>query len=105
MVLPMHVICYSAIEFFTKKHPRYQNALNAWYEKVEKTDYSHFNELRATFPSADKVGACTVFNIHGNDVRLIAIIHYQRKTFYIRKILTHAEYDKGKWKEGCKCQK
>jgi mRNA interferase HigB len=100
----MHVICYSAIESFTKRYPRYKNALTTWYEKVEKTNYSHFSELRATFPSADKVGACTVFNIHGNDVRLIAIIHYQRHKLYIRKILTHAEYDKGKRQNECLCK-
>ncbi|WP_198328525.1 type II toxin-antitoxin system HigB family toxin [Methylovulum psychrotolerans] len=40
----------------------------------------------------------TVFNVHGNNVCLIAAIHYNRKTLFVRHILTHAEYDKGKWK-------
>jgi mRNA interferase HigB len=56
-------------------------------------------ELRETFPGADQVGGLTVFNIGGNKVRLIAAIHYNRKIIYIRAVLTHREYDEGKWKE------
>ncbi|MGF1525042.1 MAG: type II toxin-antitoxin system HigB family toxin [Leptolyngbyaceae cyanobacterium] len=41
----------------------------------------------------------TVFNIGGNKVWLIAAIHYNRKKVYIRAVLTHKEYDEGKWKE------
>jgi mRNA-degrading endonuclease HigB of HigAB toxin-antitoxin module len=37
-------------------------------------------------------------NICGNNVRLIAAIHYNRRKVYIRAVLTHAEYDAGKWK-------
>jgi len=51
------------------------------------------------FPAADQVGKLTVFNIGGNKVRLIAAIHYNRKKIYIRAILSHAEYDKSKWKK------
>jgi HigB_toxin, RelE-like toxic component of a toxin-antitoxin system len=51
------------------------------------------------FPSADQVGKLTVFNIGGNKVRLIAAIHYNRHKVYIRAVLTHSEYDEGKWKE------
>lgn len=51
------------------------------------------------FPSADQVGRLTVFNIGGNKVRLIAALHYNRKKLYIRAVLTHSEYDQGKWKE------
>jgi mRNA interferase HigB len=55
--------------------------------------------MREAFPSADQVGGLTVFNISGNKVRLIAAIHYNRKIIYIRAVLTHREYDEGKWKE------
>jgi mRNA interferase HigB len=41
----------------------------------------------------------TVFDIRGNRVRLIAAVHYNRKKIYIRAVLTHAEYDRSKWKE------
>jgi mRNA interferase HigB len=56
-------------------------------------------EVRRVIPSADRVGRYTVFNIGGNKARLIAAIHYNRGKVYIRHILTHAEYDRGAWKE------
>ena len=68
---------------------------------MKRTNYDSFNELRLMFPSADQVGKCTVFNIGGNKVRLIAVIHYNRHKIYIRHVLTHTEYDIDKWKVGC----
>ncbi len=40
-----------------------------------------------------------VFNIGGNKVRLIAAVHYNRNKIHIRHVLTHREYDEGKWKK------
>jgi len=45
------------------------------------------------------VGRLVVFNIAGNNVRLIAEIRYQSQSILIKHILTHAEYDRDKWKE------
>jgi mRNA interferase HigB len=56
-------------------------------------------EVRGTYPHADLVGSVTVFNIAGNKYRLIARIQYASQAIYIRCVLTHAEYDKGDWKE------
>lgn len=58
-----------------------------------------FVQLRETFPQADQVGKFTVFNIGGNKIRLIAAVHYNRNKIYIRHVLTHQEYNTGKWKE------
>ncbi|MBW4489562.1 MAG: type II toxin-antitoxin system HigB family toxin [Trichocoleus desertorum ATA4-8-CV12] len=54
--------------------------------------------MRQTFASADQVGNLTVFNISGKNYRLITYIDYQTKKIFIRHILTHADYDKGHWK-------
>lgn len=61
--------------------------------------FQSFADLRGVFPGADQVGKLTVFNIGRNKARLIAAIHYNRQKVYIRAVLTHAEYDEGKWKE------
>jgi len=66
---------------------------------MRQNDFSSIEEIRTLFPSADKVGKLTVFNIGGNRVRLIAAIHYNRKKVYIRAVLTHKEYDTSAWKE------
>ena len=95
----MHVITRKRLNEFAEQYPEAKTALARWYSLAKHNDFSTFAELRAKFPSADQVGKLTVFNIGGNRVRLIAAIHYNRKKIYIRAVLTHAEYDEGKWKE------
>jgi mRNA interferase HigB len=97
----MHIITRARLIEFAEKYPNTKTALETWYRKVKQTHYDNFNELRLMFPSADQVGKCTIFNIGGNKVRLIAIIHYNRHKIYIRHVLTHTEYDMNKWKIGC----
>jgi mRNA interferase HigB len=95
----MHVITRKRLNEFAERYPEIKSALARWYATMKKGSFSSFAELRAVFPSADRVGKVTVFNIGGNKVRLIAAIHYNRKKVYIRAVLTHAEYDEGRWKE------
>jgi mRNA interferase HigB len=66
---------------------------------MKSGNFTSFADLRTLFPSADQVSNLTVFNIGGNKARLIAAIHYNRHKIYIRAVLTHDEYDRGKWKE------
>jgi len=66
---------------------------------MRKARFANFVQLRQTFPHADVVGKFTVFDIGGNKVRLIAAVHYNRAKIYIRHVLTHEDYDKGKWKQ------
>lgn len=95
----MHVITRKRLNEFADSYPETRTALAQWYEQIKKNDFGNFAELRLMFPAADQVGKLTVFNIGGNKVRLIAAIHYNRKKVYIRTVLTHSEYDEGKWKE------
>lgn len=95
----MHVITRKRLNEFAEKFPETNNALAEWYRLMKQNDFDSIAEVRKVFPGADKVGKLTVFNIGGNKVRLIAAIHYNRKKIYIRAVLTHKEYDEGKWKE------
>jgi mRNA interferase HigB len=94
----MHVITRKRIQEFVVQHPDSQSSLESWYRIIVHTDYNSFSELKRHFTSADYVNGLIVFNISGNKYRLIASIHFNRKKVYIRDILTHAEYDKGKWR-------
>ena len=94
----MHVIAKPALTEFWARHPDSESALQAWYRAMESEVFADFNDLRATFASADYVHGLTVFNIGGNKYRLIAAIHYNRRKLYVRAVLTHAEYDRGTWK-------
>ena len=94
----MHVIAKPVLVEFWIKHPDAENALQAWYRTMEGEIFADFNDLRATFASADYVEGLTVFNIGGNKYRLIAAIHYNRRKVLIRSLLTYAEYDLDQWK-------
>lgn len=95
----MHIITRKRLNDFAAVHPDAKSGLIHWYKLMKTGKFQSFAELRTVFPSADQVGKLTVFNISGNKVRLIAAIHYNRQKVYIRDVLTHAEYDSGKWKE------
>lgn len=95
----MHVITHKRLNDFAGRFPETNNALADWYRLMKQNNFDSIAEVRSVFPSADKVGKLTVFNIGGNKVRLIAAIHYDRKKIYIRAVLTHKEYDEGKWRE------
>jgi len=84
---------------FAKKHSNTSSSLDAWYRIVKLSEIANFSKLKKIFPSVDKVGNLTVFNIGGNKIRLIAAIHYNTQCLYIRHVLTHKEYDKEKRKE------
>ncbi len=94
----MHIISRKTLRAFWQKYPDSQSSLTRWFKIVQRTDFANFADLRATFPSADRVGNLIVFNIGGNKYRLIASIHFNRQKAYVRYVMTHKEYDKGDWK-------
>lgn len=95
----MHVISRKALRKFWEQHPHSKGPFSRWFKAMKVNNFSNFNELRATFPTADKVGDLIVFNIAGNKYRLIASIHFNRGKAYIRYVFTHDEYAKGAWKQ------
>lgn len=95
----MHIISRKRLNLFADRYPDSRSALAHWYSLAKRHDFSSFADLRAVFPAADQVGKLTVFNVGGIKVRLIAAIHYNSARIYVRAVLTHAEYDQGKWRE------
>jgi mRNA interferase HigB len=95
----MHIISKKKLREFWTEHLQAQAPLETWHRVVEHSHWETFNDVRATFGSADLVGRFVVFNIAGNNYRLIAAIHFNRGKVFVRHVLTHAEYDQGKWKE------
>jgi mRNA interferase HigB len=87
-----------AILKFSEQHRDALVPLMNWYRITRKADRNSLAEVRKDFGHADVVGRRTVFNIHGNDDRLIARVNYKTKRVFILHILTHAEYTKGEWR-------
>ncbi|MEO6884358.1 MAG: type II toxin-antitoxin system HigB family toxin [Bacteroidia bacterium] len=77
------------------KYKMAENQVQAWMNDFEKSDYTTPNEVKKKYSSADFVGNNTViFNIKGNDYRLIVRIRYKFSRIYIIWFGTHKEYDK-----------
>jgi mRNA interferase HigB len=94
----MRIIAKSRLIALASVHGDCMQQVMAWYAIASKAQWHDLSEVRQTFRHADMVGDKTVFNIKGNAYRLISHIHYAAGIIYIKDLLTHAEYDKGKWK-------
>ena len=91
----MIVISYGTLRNFFEKNTDSKDALNNWYRIVLKADWSNYHEIKAMFNSVDAVGNDRfVFNIRGNNYRLVAMVFFDIRTVYVRFVGTHKEYDK-----------
>lgn len=78
-----------------RKHSSVSEPLSAWLSETRGADWKTPNQLKERHPSASVIGnKRVVFNIKGNDFRLVTAINYQSGIVDIRFIDTHAEYDK-----------
>lgn len=90
----MRIVAKKALVLFYTAHAGAKTALEDWYEKTEDADWDDYSQLKQTFNSADSVGnRRVVFNIKGNQYRLVAIVLYKIKMVYVRFIGTHDEYN------------
>lgn len=91
----MHVISRLKLIAFWKKHPHSEIPLRIWFKKVEQAKWKSVNKLKEDFPSADYVGNNrVVFNIKGNNYRIVVLVFFDGQKVFIRFVGTHAEYDK-----------
>jgi mRNA interferase HigB len=100
----MRVIKRATLDRYARKHGDAAAAILQWFQIVRSAKWSNLADVRRDFPSADGVRVdsgktATVFNIRGNNYRLITAIHYDRQKVYVMRFLTHAEYDKDTWKD------
>jgi mRNA interferase HigB len=112
----MRIIKESRLKEFMQCHPKARKMLERWTRLTRKALWAKLKDIRDTFPDADEVTVssgkkATVFDINGNDFRLIAAVHYMKPEtidgkkrwtngrVYVFYFLTHAEYDKDAWKE------
>jgi mRNA interferase HigB len=99
----VHVISYKRIREAKDKYPQASSAMDGWYRIMKKNTFNNFSEVKRTFGSVDISRAFYIFyifDVGGNKLRIITNIHFDRRKFYIRHVLTHKEYDKQNWKIG-----
>jgi mRNA interferase HigB len=91
----MRIIALSTLRSFWEKHPITEQPLKALYADAKKTIWKSSHDIKRSYPSASVIGNDrVVFNIKGNDYRLIVMIRFRDTKVFIRFIGTHAEYDK-----------
>ena len=91
----MRVIAISTLREFWSNHPYSEQPLKEWYIKTCRASWSSLNDIRKDFNSVDYVGNQRyVFNIKGNNYRLVVAVKFTPKIVYIRFVGTHEEYDK-----------
>ena len=91
----MRVIAHSTLVYYYQQHPEAKTALEEWYKTTLRAEWKCFADIKKSFNTVDAVGNQRyVFNIKGNDYRLIVVILFTPQSVFIRFIGTHAEYDK-----------
>ena len=91
----MKIINKELIDRFITKHADSSNAVIRWMRQIEEAKITNPNELKSIFSNADYIGNSRfVFNIKGNDYRLITVVLFSAGIVTICFIGTHAEYDK-----------
>ena len=89
------ILAKRTLKEFWEKYPDSEQHLKTWYETVKKSNWQNPNEIKEIFKHASVVGNNrVVFNIRGNQSRLIVKFNYERQWAFIRFIGTHEEYDK-----------
>ena len=83
------------LDDFVQSHANAAKPLNNWVEIVKAVRWTSHVDLKKTFPSADYVkNGRYVFNIGGNNFRIVAVVIFIGEVINIRFVGTHAEYDK-----------
>ena len=95
----MRIISKSAWRTAVEADPSLEGPISEWYKIARHANWQSLADVRKTYPHADRVGPYTVFNVKGNSYRLIVKIEYSWQIVFVRALLTHAEYDRGKWKQ------
>jgi len=90
----MRIISRKTLVSYYNQEPRAQSALEDWYEKTKRAHWTCFADMKKTFNSVDAVGNKRyVFNIKGNDYRLVVVVKFTVSHVLIRFVGTHKEYD------------
>lgn len=103
----MRVISKARLQQFweSSENKDSEGPLRAWHTHVNhrSTAWHSWSDVKTSFGSASLVGNCVVFNIGGNNYRLVTRVLYPSQKVFILKVMTHAEYDESKWKTDCGC--
>ena len=100
----MRVLSLKPLREFWERHPDAEAVLRRWFKVAERAHWERWADVKVTFPQADLVPAqsgvkMVVFNVGGNKFRVVAHVPFRAGWMFIKRVLTHAEYSRDRWKE------
>ncbi len=101
----MKINHWGRVREFIKEHVEAASSLQTWKRTVIEATWTNFPDVKNTFNSVDWYEGALIFDIGGNNIRLVAICRFELGRLYIDKVLTHEEYDRGTWKKRYKKKK
>jgi mRNA interferase HigB len=93
----MDIVNVERIREFTSRNPRASTPMRRWETVVRESAWRTFQDVQATFNTADYVQGKVVFDVGGNKYRLVAVVDYQGQQVIVRAVMTHREYDRERW--------
>lgn len=90
----MEIVNIAELHIFSRRHPGSRKPLSYWVDLTIVAQWANFMELKNTFGSADYVQDLVIFNIAGNNYRLITSVDFQAQRIYILEMMTHAQYNR-----------
>jgi mRNA interferase HigB len=94
----MNVMGKKLLEEFKNNHNDVKTQINSWLCEAEEAKWTFPNDIKSRYSNASFLANnLVVFNLKGNDYRLVTKIYYEKQIVLIKKIGTHAEYSKWKF--------
>lgn len=91
----MRIIALATLREFWKLHADAETPLRSWYAEASRAGWRSPADVKAAYRNASLIANNRiVFNIKGNDYRLVVAVHYNRGMMFIRFVGTHREYDR-----------
>ena len=91
----MRIIAISTLRAFWTKHPDAQTPLKAWYALASRARWKSPSDIKEAYRNASfTANKRVVFNIKGNDYRLVVLVRYDIGLLFVKFVGTHAQYDK-----------
>ena len=94
----MRIIGLAKLNEFARRHAKARKPLANWEKVVKSAAWKNPADMKITFNTVDYVDGKTIFDVGGNNFRLIAWIDFPKEIVQVTNILTHSEYERDRWK-------
>lgn len=99
----MHVISRKRLREFWEERPDAKDQLAAWFKVADNAAWEKWADVRQSYPKASLYQCCLIFNICGNEYRLVVKYSPTWKDLFVVGVMTHREYERAEWKKFCHC--